>query len=198
MPGLKRKGIVALVVVGLMAFSTVAVGAPTEDDDADTIFNFGYDEEFHYLFWSSSPVDGEDCALEDGEVAVAFDEGAPSIEGFLCELMGAEVAGPNGQINHGQFMKLFNSMYAGQGRGCLNRFLAKSGLGKGDQQIKVGDDMSAFIPADESTEFSVVFETHYATCDKGNRHDTDGAGASGKVKGNSANAPGHNKGPNGG
>ena len=36
-----------------------------------------------------------------------------------CGLSGGEVSGPNGQVNHGMFMKLFNSLYDGRGRGCV-------------------------------------------------------------------------------
>ena len=63
----------------------------------------------------------------------------PVTSGGDCGLRGGEVAGRQGQINHGSLMKLFDSLYVGQGRGCLNRHLAQADFGKGDQQIYVSD-----------------------------------------------------------
>jgi len=57
-----------------------------------------------------------------------------------CGLSGGEVSGPEGQVNHGMFMRLFNSLYDGAGRGCVVRYLAQSDLGKGEQQVKAGED----------------------------------------------------------
>lgn len=119
-----------------------------------------------------------------------------------CGLSGAEVAGPNGQINHGQFMKLFNSLYEGQGRGCLNRYLAQSELGKDLQQINVSDVEETFESAVAADEGTVEFVTVAADCQHGKKNDGDGAVSaqssakkSGKPEspGKSGSAPGHNK-----
>ncbi|MFB3050734.1 MAG: hypothetical protein ACE1Z0_01965, partial [Acidimicrobiia bacterium] len=61
-------------------------------------------------------------------------------ESAECGLSAVDVTGPNGQVNHGMFMKAWNSIYEGTGRGCLNRYLAQSNLGKDGQQVKVSDD----------------------------------------------------------
>lgn len=85
-----------------------------------------------------------------------------------CALGAAEVAGPNGQVNHGQFMKTFNELYEGTGRGCINRHLAQSDLGKGDQQIKVSDVDPDFESVADGDQGEVTFSTILADCERGN------------------------------
>ncbi len=76
----------------------------------------------------------------------------------------AFAVGEQGQINHGQFMKLFNNLIDLRGRGCLNRWLAQSGLGKGDQQVKTQD-----FGDREGGKVGIDFETVIATCDHGKK-----------------------------
>lgn len=190
-----------LTVVGLMALSGLALAQPGEEEEpADTVFNFGYDEEFHLLVWNTSATDGQyDCTLENGPVnpkyltedgLILVDGLTSEVEGeamdviFLdredeaaeplpysadgdCALNAADVAGPNGQINHGMFMKLFNSLREGQRRGCLNRYLAQSHLGKGDQQIKVSDVDPDFVSVMDADTGEIVFSTFAADCERG-------------------------------
>ncbi len=61
--------------------------------------------------------------------------------------------GDQGPINHGQFMKLFNSLIDMRGRGCLNRWLAQSSLGKPDLVTEIG----------------IKFTTALATCEHGKK-----------------------------
>jgi hypothetical protein len=85
-----------------------------------------------------------------------------------CGVAGGSVAGPQGQINHGMFLKLFNAFYEGVGRGCVNRFIARSDLGKGDQQVQVPDvDPDAEQLANGDTGL-ISFETVLADCLHGN------------------------------
>jgi hypothetical protein len=79
-----------------------------------------------------------------------------------CALWGVEVAGPNGQFNHGQFMKaaksllndLFEvSLYEVKGHGCLVRHLAQSDIGKTGW-----------------TEPDITFFTFEADCDRGKKN----------------------------
>ena len=65
--------------------------------------------------------------------------------------------GDQAHINHGQFMKLFNELIDMRGRGCLNRWLAQSNLGKDDQHDLV------------TGETGITFTTAIATCDHGKR-----------------------------
>lgn len=121
-----------------------------------------------------------------------------------CVVGGGVVDGPNGQVNHGMVMKLFNSVYEGPGRGCLVRHLAKSDFGKGDQQIKVPDVDPEAPALEEGTEAEVAFQTALTDCEHGKANKEDkltgqekaaakkAAKANGE-HGNSANAPGKNK-----
>ncbi len=124
-----------------------------------------------------------------------------------CGISAGVVGGPNGQINHGQFMKLFHELVDGRGMGCLNRVIAQSDFGKGDQQLQKSDvDVDAtFAPA---TTGQVDFTTVAADCnrdkkDKGETHQASSNAQGKKDKGdksdrpdspgNSGNAPGKNK-----
>jgi hypothetical protein len=85
-----------------------------------------------------------------------------------CGLSGGEVTGPNGQVNHGMFMRLFNRMYEGPGRGCVVRHLAQSDLGKGDQQIQAGEDTS-FESVEAGDTGSIDFTSAEADCQHGRK-----------------------------
>ena len=119
-----------------------------------------------------------------------------------CITGGGSVEGPNGQVNHGMFMKLFNSIYEGKGRGCLVKLFAQSDLGKGDQQVKVSD-IEEVIEGAEEVEVTgegeelepTVLET---TCNKGKGKDKAEKENRGKKNregspGKSGDAPGRNK-----
>lgn len=80
-----------------------------------------------------------------------------------CGLSGGTVAGPNGQVNHGMFMKLFNSLWEGPGRGCVARHIAQSDLGKGDQQVQVPDAEDSEDLVDGATG-TIDFESVLADC----------------------------------
>ncbi len=120
----------------------------------------------------------------------------------LCVVSGVIVAGPNGQINHGQFMKaaksLFNSLYDIKGQGCIVRHLAKSSIAKGNDpsHLTVSEaETLGFEFGGEGTIGDIDFTTVEADCDRGKKGkgDTTATASSGKTKGKSANAPGHNK-----
>lgn len=123
-----------------------------------------------------------------------------------CIVGGGVVDGPNGQVNHGMIMKLFNSVYEGPGRGCLVRHLAKSDFGKGDQQINVPDvDSEEDVDLSEVDDAEVAFQTALTDCEHGNANKEDKLTGQEKAaakkaekanngnRGNSANAPGKNK-----
>ncbi len=221
MKQLRRKGIALLTVVGLLAFSGIAL-AETDGDETpeDTTFNFAYDETNGFFLWGwalDEDLSGEtpiDCELENGEIGVTY--GDPDPDGGVipvtsgdipeeCNISAAEVAGPNGQINHGMFMKLFNSLYNGEGgRGCLNRYLAGSDLGKGDQQVTVADLEAAAAEtevADDDGDAEVVgsvsFLTFAADCQRGKKAKAEDSASDGRGRpespGKSGDAPGHNK-----
>ena len=175
MQNLKRKGIVLVALIGLLATSGLAYAAPTEGDPPeDTSFTYAYDADRHILLWSVSSLEeaaGVGCALEGASLVYGVTvEGVISVEyGEGCGLSGAEVTGPSGQINHGMFMKLFKSLYEGHGRGCLNRYLAQSGFGKDTQKISVSDVSSEFVSVVEEGIAVVEFTTSLADCEHGSQ-----------------------------
>ncbi len=182
MQNLKRKGIVLVALIGLLATSGLAYAAPTEGDPPeDTTFSYAYDADGHILLWSISSLDGDVSSLEgdgvcnlDGEASLSVTYAA--VDGVItvendgdCALSGADVSGPQGQINHGMFMKLFNSLYdEGYGRGCLNRYLAQSGLGS-EEQIKVSDVESESESVSVVEGAEVEFTTSLADCEHGSQ-----------------------------
>ena len=175
-----RSWTLLLTVVALSLGATAAWAAETEESDADTVFNFGYDEENKVFVWGTSSLDSVlDCRilagtyqtkyvdvsgrfwvddlLDDSAEPVTFPirddataEPIPYAVDGECALSGGVVSGPNGQVNHGMFMKLFNALYDGSGRGCLVRHLARSGLGKGDQPIRVPEVGDQVLTTPES------------------------------------------------
>jgi hypothetical protein len=124
-----------------------------------------------------------------------------------CGLAGGIVSGPNGQVNHGMFMKLFNSLYEGKGRGCLVRHIAQSDLGKGDQQVLVSevDPNEPALVGEVEGELDVA--SILADCEHGKKDTAGGeetltgqekaaakkAANADKQRGKSADAPGKNK-----
>jgi hypothetical protein len=107
--------------------------------------------------------------LKDGNGAVSFGatgfDLAEGVTPATTDLIGypgpqdecrisAFAIGGQGPINHGQFMKLFNELIDMRGRGCLNRWLAESNLGK--------EDLANDDPG-------IKFTTALATCDHGKK-----------------------------
>jgi hypothetical protein len=211
MPKLKRAAFTTFVVIGLLAGSGVAAAADDEADEilevgqvVDTLFSFGYDLINRMFVFNLSALDGSlDCPLV---------EGTPGVESSdtECGTSGLEVSGPNGQVNHGMFVKLFNSLWQGPGRGCVVRHLAQSELGKGDQQVKPGDTSDTDSEEPGVIDLTTV-ETHCLNPNKSTLEDITGkpesagkpdtAGKHDSVgkpdhtdgPGNSSSAPGHNK-----
>ena len=146
---------------------------------ADAVVTYGVedDDEDVSIVVTELSVNGEAPRFNSTD-----DEAVPPIESLEyavdneCTIYGMEIAGPNGQINHGMFMKLFNSMWeGGPGRGCVNRHLAQSGLGKGDQQITVSEAEEAdFTQVADGDTGEVSFSTVLADCQRGKgRHSVD-------------------------
>jgi hypothetical protein len=119
--------------------------------------------------------------LQDGDDPVEF-EANPEHEDFEeleeedhsvayadleeCAVSGDLVAGPEGQINHGMFLRLFNLMYDGPARGCLVRHIAQSDLGKDDQQVNV-PEAEAEADTEDPVSGSIEFETVMTKCNHG-------------------------------
>ena len=202
---MKKKITILAAVLGLLALSGLAVATEHDGDEPeDTVFNFGYDEENQVLVWGTSPIDSQnDCTLGDAvEVTYGTTDGGviqiPLLPDDVCALSGVAVPGPNGQVNHGMFMKAINSVYDGTGRGCINRHIAHSDLGKGEDQIQVSDVDPDSPEVAEGDTGTVDFESVLADCERGKEGALTGqdkaaankAAAAEKERGNSASAPG--------
>lgn len=145
----------ALVAVPAMAEEA----AETETDSADRALIHSYDPDAMQLLWATSGVDpdAEDyCNVEDGdeytyevdgdEVTVtlgedALEEGEDLSE--ACDFTATDVTGPQGQVNHGTVVSAFVHALKANGYtgiGCYVKLIAQTDYGKGDQQIKVGED----------------------------------------------------------
>ena len=162
----RKRGLsITLLVVALLAVSGLAAAAPgvqrPADAEADTDerlspIEFEYFEDDHLLvYWltSDEPVDGDvevdpvDCIDGFGDEAVAEDAAVEVDDAEVPPCYVVDVTGPNGQVNHGTVMSAFvhslkelkEHEFDGP-RGLAVREMAHSDLGKGDQQVKVGDD----------------------------------------------------------
>ncbi|HEU4320326.1 MAG TPA: hypothetical protein VFS66_09615 [Acidimicrobiia bacterium] len=147
----------------------------------------GYEEEQFAALLEACGLEGDDPENPDtytytydpatGLITVSSEGdsegGDTDSEEIVCgEFQGGDVTGPAGQVNHGMFLKFFNENYEGEGRGCIVRHIARSGLGKGDQQVKVDDTASdePTEPAEEETEVvegSISFTTVTTDCHRG-------------------------------
>lgn len=170
MNNLKRSALATLVAMGLFVGSGIALAETSADEAveqeetdaglmADTLFSFGYDLINGLFLWNITSID-EPCVLP----TVEDSDSAEEVADPECELTGGEVAGPNGQVNHGMFMKLFNSLFEGTGRGCVVRHLAQSDLGKGDQQVEGNDDGGEIEGEPSENENSIDFTTIETLC----------------------------------
>jgi len=134
--------------------------------------------------------------LADGlteELAAASYTGATG----ECGVKGVVVAGPNGQINHGQFMKAAKSLFDIKG-GCMVRHLAKSNIAKGNDpsHLTVSEaEALAFEFGGVGTIGDIDFTTEEVDCNRGKKDKEAAAesASSGRTKGKSADAPGRNK-----
>jgi hypothetical protein len=203
----RRRAVILVTVIGLLAISGLAMADAHFDEDDDGVFNFGADsgpDEEEFLFWNITSLEpGDDdlenlwesCALEDEEpFEYEFDGEVLDLDGYTdygtCgPFQGGDVTEDGHPLNHGAYMSFFNSEYEGNGRGCLNRHLAKSDLGKGTDED----------PGE------IDFESVAVDCQHGKKaaDGQDGLGAesseTGRAKwgdekpGKSGDAPGHNK-----
>ena len=132
--------------------------------------------------------------IPEGEEKPGFDSVSYGTPDF-CELSSVEVAGPNGQVNHGQFMKAAKSLFDIKGQGCIVRYLAQSDIGRTDDtRVRVADVGDPIVIEDGDVTFSEAFQ---ADCERGKKKgDVEAESTRGgrpDSPGNSANAPGHNK-----
>jgi hypothetical protein len=199
----RRWVLVAAMLAGLLTVPSAAVAEHEESHQGDTVFSFGYDDVNHVLAVDHGADDTPSgCDLGTGPLAVVYltpDNGVIPVQyaGAVdpCVVTGVVVAGPNGQINHGQFMKAAKSLIDIQGQGCVVRYLAKSDIGRTDD-TKLG-------PSDSTFEVGGIGEIDFwtiddADCSHGNKNknvEATSQGNKGRTDppGNSGDAPGKKK-----
>ncbi len=197
----------------------LVVGLSSVDDPYDCTLDGVYTAGYGEVEDGTVPVDSLENAdgpavfhpraadlLEDGEAPPA----APLVYGDPdnpCIVGGHLIAGPNGQVNHGQVVSTMAHAIDIAGKGCVMRWIAKSGFGKGADAVKTSDADPEFAPAETG---EIDLTTVLASCAAAHGDDDDGDDGDGdddeggppedkKAKGrpespgNSANAPGRNK-----
>lgn len=135
-----------------------------------------------------SVTEVEELTTEDGGTvifdyesgdATGLDYGAEGAE--ECSLVGVDVTGPEGQVNHGTITSSF--VHALQelgirGAGCYIRTIAQSDYGKGDQQITVDGDEDTIEVIEDGTQAeetaSVDLASHETSCEHGRSQDDHG------------------------
>lgn len=133
-----------------------ACGLEASEGEDEIVYDYTVDDEDNITL----SVDGEEVDLTS-----------------CGELHGGDITGPNGQVNHGMFMKFFNEHYEGEHRGCIVSQIARSGLGKGDQQVKAGDSEPEEGVSEEVTEEedpTITFTTIVTDCERDETDDEDG------------------------
>ena len=149
-------GVLALVLSLLVpagAKTDVAEDPASEKVDYDSI-SLELDLKLKMLIFSLGK-DGE--KLPECTDAVNITEGEElTIEAEGCHVV--SIAGPNGQVNHGTIVSSM-AHYFGPGKGKLMRQVAKSDLGKGDQQVKADGGDGGDGADGEDTEIEGADET---------------------------------------
>ena len=134
------------------------------------------------------------------ELAAALVEDSDPVEysgtGGECGVAGVVVAGPNGQINHGQFLKAAKSLFDINGHGCVVRYLAKTDIGRTDTTRLATSDVDPLFEIGETGD--ITFATFEADCSRGNNtNEPTAESADNKGRpdspGKSEAAPGKNK-----
>ncbi|MDH3605593.1 MAG: hypothetical protein OER12_01200 [Acidimicrobiia bacterium] len=172
--------------------SEVVAGYATSDDGVVTVETLQTKDDealeaFMFLNRPFEKVDTEEFDTADAPAPYAGPDGE-------CGLSAGVVAGPNGQVNHGQLMKAFHQLFDMRGKGCVNRLLAQSDLGKGDQQVKTGDVDPEFAAGESGT---LEFLSFTVDCEHGKKEKSDDhPSQQGKEKSDSPGKSGQAKGRN--
>ncbi len=215
MKRLGKRAVAILTAMGLLAISGIAMAADDDTvfnfgyDESNQFFYWNVTSLEHGSGYETLEDALEACGLEaaegedsveygytfDGETLTVFslteegelDEPLESVDVGECEgFVGGFVTGPQGQVNKGMFLKLFNLIYDGPGRGCLVRHLAQSSLGMGDQMVQADPDFEAAEEGEEALTIEdgrVTFTTATTGClngpGNGNGNDDNDSGQGG-------------------
>jgi hypothetical protein len=181
LPGSWPLTLFALIPILAAGVASAAPGYPVEDS-GETQFAVSYEPASNVLTLSTSTADDSDA-------------GTVGVDGATNDVS-VSVVGPNGQVNHGQIVKQVHGLAEGRQLGCVTRTVGQSDLGKGDQQVRLGEQPTSSVttePIDPSVleaecTDSAVPSGSASTATSGNPADDRD-----KPKGKSADAPGKNK-----
>lgn len=191
-----KEAVAILTTMGLLAMSGIALASDGDTvfnygyDQSNQFFYWNVTSLDHEPGYETlddaleacglAAAEGEDPAeygyTFDGDTITVYtltEEGAlgdplESVEVGECGgFSGGYVTGPQGQVNKGMFMKLFNQVYEGPGRGCLVRHLARSSLGMGDLMVQSDPDFEAEDEVMTIEDGRIIFATAAAGCLKG-------------------------------
>jgi len=123
--------VVAVLPVLASQVASAAPGYPVEDPKG-TSYTVAYEPPSQVLTLASSTI-----GTSDGSIVSGDSSPEPSVA--ESDSVSGVVEGPNGQVNHGQVMKQVHELTDGQSSGCLTSEVARSDLGKGDQEGLVED-----------------------------------------------------------
>jgi len=158
------------------------------DGDGKILIEELKDGDADYEF-SARPEDlvGDDYDVEEGSTPYT-DEGP-------CIVNGIVVGGPNGQINHGQYLKAAKSLFDMKGHGCIVRHLAQSDIGKYETQLKTSDVDQEWVFDEAGDGANLTFSYFETDCKHGKKEKGENgpAQAADRPRGKSADAPGKNK-----
>jgi len=136
--------VASITAVSVLALPGAALGAEMHPSDAD--FGYTYNPATQEIgFWFGSEDGETDCAWSDVAVNESGLDGVEEAESHCIVL---DVAGPNGQVNHGTIVSVFvhglkDLMEFGEYEGPRGQFVrqvAHGDQGKGDDQVKPSDD----------------------------------------------------------
>lgn len=116
--------VVAVLPILVSSIATAAPGYPVQDQPEAT-YTVAYEPSSHVLTVTDTAPDSATTDTPDVSEDVVVASG--------------EVAGPNGQVNHGQVIKQLHDLIDGDNVGCITSAVAQSDLGKGDQQVRPND-----------------------------------------------------------
>ena len=130
--------VASITAVSVLALPGAALGADMHPSDAD--FGYMYNPDTQEIgFW---------FAEGEAECEWSVEDGVESAEAAETPCFVLDVAGPNGQVNHGTIVSAFvhglkDLMEIGEYEGPRGQFIsqvARGDHGKGDDKVKPSDD----------------------------------------------------------
>jgi hypothetical protein len=139
--------VVAVIPVLVSQVASAAPGYPVEDPPA-TSYVVAYDPPSRLLTVTSPTTSTPESSDVAGGTDVVTGTTASDDDSGTDAVASGVVGAPNGQVNHGQVVKKLHELTDGGNSGCLTSAVARSDLGKGDDQSTSGDIDSVILNVD--------------------------------------------------